>query len=85
MRIAKDGITVNPDVAVDDAARHVLAALEAHIKHLVGKAVEAEREACADLCDDIARNFNDPSASACAYQIRAKCVGLSDANGRPRT
>ena len=50
LRIAKEGIWANPDVPVDQAAHAVLAALDSYIKELVKKTVEAEREACAQLC-----------------------------------
>jgi hypothetical protein len=50
LRISKEGIWANPDVPVDQAAHAVLAAVESNIKELVKKAVEAEREACAQLC-----------------------------------
>lgn len=54
MRITRDGVFVNPDVAVDDAAKTVLDALDDQIKVLVQKAVEAEREACARVLDEMA-------------------------------
>ena len=54
MRITKDGVFVNPDVAVDDAAKTVLDALDDQIKVLVQKAVEEEREACAQVLDEMA-------------------------------
>ena len=54
MRITRDGVFVNPDVAVDDAAKTVLDALDDQIKVLVQKAVEAEREACAKVLDEMA-------------------------------
>lgn len=44
MRITKDGIFVPDDVAVDEAAEGVIAALEDHIRGLVERAVAAERE-----------------------------------------
>jgi hypothetical protein len=47
MEITKDGISVNPDVSVDDAAKAVLNALEGYIKNLVERARYEEREACA--------------------------------------
>jgi len=34
--------------------------------------VAAEREACAELCDEIAANYNNPTASECATTIRAR-------------
>ena len=52
LRLSKDGITANPDVPVDEAARLVLAAMEWSIKVLVDKAVADEREACAKVADD---------------------------------
>lgn len=42
LRISKDGIWVNPDVPVDDAAKAVLEALEYQIKAQVIKAVAQE-------------------------------------------
>ena len=54
MRIARDGVFVNPDVAVDNVAKTVLDALDDQIKVLVQKAVEAEREACAKKLDEMA-------------------------------
>ena len=32
----------------------------------------AEREACARLCDEIAANYNNPTALECAAAIRAR-------------
>jgi hypothetical protein len=46
MEITKDGIWVNPDVSVDDAAKAVLNALEVYVKNLVERARYEEREAC---------------------------------------
>ena len=37
MRITSEGVTVPPDVAVDEAAKAVIAALDDHIKHIVSK------------------------------------------------
>ena len=45
LRLSKDGITANPEIPVDEAAKLVLAAIESNIKLLVQKAVEEEREA----------------------------------------
>ena len=47
LRLSKDGISANPDIPADDAAKLVLEAIDANIKILVHKAVQAEREACA--------------------------------------
>ena len=75
LRMSRDGITANPDVPVDETAKRVLELLEWHIKLLVQRAVEAEREACAQVCDEIA---NKPSnmvlgvALDCAAAIRAR-------------
>ena len=52
MRIDKNGVTVNPDVALDEAAKHVIEALSTHIQHIVNHAVAEEREACAKVCEE---------------------------------
>ena len=72
MRITKDGVFVNPDVAVDDAAKTVLDALDDQIKILVQKAVEAEREACASVCDKLGDEYADSNAADCAFAIRER-------------
>jgi hypothetical protein len=51
LRLSVDGIWVNPDVSIDDAAKLVLAAVGENIKVLVQTAVLAEREACAKVAD----------------------------------
>ena len=53
MRITRDGIWVNSDMQVDEAAKAVLDALGYQVNVLVQKAVEDEREACALICDGI--------------------------------
>jgi hypothetical protein len=53
LRLTRDGIWANPDVPADETAKLVLAALDINIKVLVQKAVEAEREACAKVADDL--------------------------------
>jgi hypothetical protein len=53
LRLSKDGIWANPDIPADDAAKLVLEAIDDNIKILVQKAVLAEREACAKVCDDL--------------------------------
>ena len=50
MRITRDGVWVNPDMAVDETAKAVLDALDYQVKVLVQRAVGDEREACAKLC-----------------------------------
>ena len=79
LRLSKDGITANPDVPVDEAARLVLAAMEWSIKVLVDKAVADEREACAKVCEAGIANATDWDSSywdqACenrAAAIRAR-------------
>ena len=52
LRLSKDGLWANPDIPADDAAKLVLAAIDANIKVLVQKAVEEEREACAQVCEE---------------------------------
>lgn len=74
MRITKDGVFVNPKVTIDHAARTVLEALDSQIKVLVQKAVEAEREACALVCDRIAEDdrYAEEQAELCAFAIRER-------------
>jgi hypothetical protein len=55
MRIHKNGVTVNPEMALDEAAQHVINTLDAHIKNLI----QAEREACALLCDQLSDSSRD--------------------------
>ena len=47
MRIDNNGVTINPEIPLDEAAQHVINALDEHIKHLV----RSEREACASVVD----------------------------------
>lgn len=54
LRLSKDGIWVNPAYPVEETAQRVLDALSANVRVMVEKAVEAEREACAELLDDMA-------------------------------
>ena len=74
MRITRTGIWVNPDMAVDDAAKAVLKSIDENIKFLVQRAVEDEREACAKVCDELADKdgFEGCYANACAEAIRAR-------------
>ena len=77
MRITRDGVFVNPDVAVDEAAKTVLDALDDQIKILVQKAVEEEREACAQVCKNIRDTTSNEAkgktvASHCAIAIRER-------------
>ena len=75
MRIDNNGVTVNPDLPVDEAAQHVINALDEHIKSLI----QAEREACAKVFDDINAKYKWPDNVAervasqwCADAIRAR-------------
>jgi hypothetical protein len=79
LRLTKDGIWANPDIPADDAAKLVLEAIDHNIKILVQKAVLAEREACALVCDDKhdTWRWGDGADSAsgprdCATAIRAR-------------
>ena len=55
MRITRDNIWTNPDVAVDKTAEAVLDALRYQVSVLVQKAVEEERAACAKLVEEVGR------------------------------
>ena len=75
LRLSKDGLWANPDIPADDAAKLVLAAIDANIKVLVQKAVAEEREACAKVCEarfmgDL--NREDQEARRCAEAIRKR-------------
>jgi len=81
LRISRDGITANPDVPVDEIAAMVLELLEQNIKVLVQRAVEAEREACAQVCENMSLEWqNQPNIAQaelatimdCALAIRAR-------------
>lgn len=71
MRLSKDGVWVNPDITPDAAAQAVLNALDVNIKVLVQKAVEAEREACAKVCDEL-QSIPATEPRHCAEDIRAR-------------
>lgn len=68
LRLSRDGIWANPDVPADDAAKAVLAALDFNIKLLVERVVQDEREACAEVCDDM----HLYTGYDCAIAIRAR-------------
>ena len=73
MRIEADRIWVDPDVEVTEAAALVLQALETNIKRLI----EAEREACANVCEEEAEEWSgrtEPHEAVvrCAAAIRAR-------------
>lgn len=68
LRLFKNGITANPNIPVDEAAKLVLAAIDSNIKFLVQKVVEDEREACAKMCDDMVLY----TGYDCAAAIRAR-------------
>jgi hypothetical protein len=85
LRLSKDGIWANPDIPADDAAKLVLAAIGDNIEILVQKAVLAEREACAKVCEsnvwskDVAwwqeatkSEVSVESSIQCAAAIRAR-------------
>jgi hypothetical protein len=71
LRLTKDGIWANPDIPADDAAKLVLEAIDHNIKILVQKAVLAEREACAKVCETHAPTTT-PTWVSYAAAIRAR-------------
>jgi hypothetical protein len=72
LRLSKDGIWANPDIPADDAAKLVLEAIDANIKILVQKAVLAEREACAKVCEGLPMQQEVDVRDECAAAIRAR-------------
>jgi hypothetical protein len=69
-RISRDGIWAHPDVPVDETAQKVIEALDSYIKELVQKAVEAEREACAEMVEGM--NVQHPKYIAAAIRARGE-------------
>ena len=43
-----------------------------NLERFAALVAEAERVACARLCDEIAANHNNPTASECATAIRSR-------------
>jgi hypothetical protein len=79
MRITHDRIFIAEGVTVDEATQGVIDALEAYVQNLVRRAVAAEREECANVCeqhyDEKRVNFTrDPYITTlqCAAAIRAR-------------
>ena len=66
MRIDKNGVKVNPEFPMDEAAQYVIKALDEHIKNLI----HAEREACAKVCMIEIGGMGD--GYDCAAAIRAR-------------
>jgi hypothetical protein len=81
MRITKEGIYVNPDVSVNDAAKAVLNALSLYLNDVLENARKDEREECAKVCEkyaqserfdeDYIKGFAD-GADTCANSIRER-------------
>jgi len=73
MSISKDGVWANPDLPTTEAADLVLKALDEAIKFMVKKAIEDEREACAKVADEHAKQVLEHNFSALiANNIRAR-------------
>lgn len=68
MRLSRDGVWVNPDIPVDDAAKAVIAALDGYIKSFILQ----ENEACAQLVEKSYRGIYDSSTCAAAIRARMK-------------
>lgn len=70
MRLNKNGVTVNPEMLLDEAAQYVIKVLDAQIQHLV----RSEREACAKVCESSVDMDDDScnEAENCAAAIRAR-------------
>jgi len=78
LRLSKDGIWANPDIPADDAAKFVLNAIGYNIEVLVQKAVEDEREACAEVCKKHADFYAGLEPSPIAQSAWAACVDNRD-------
>lgn len=77
MRLSANGIWANPDIPADDAAKLVLAAIEYNIKVLVQKAVELEREECAEWADLVAREIDNTNNTATYIASGIRARGLN--------
>ena len=64
MRLDKNGVTINPEMPLDEAAQHVINALDAHTKSLI----QAEREACAKVVEGL---FDDPNDAVLEFIVDA--------------
>jgi hypothetical protein len=72
MRITADRrIEVNEGVEVTEAAQKVLDAMQQLLTNGLDKAVAAEREACAKICDSFCQSWLE-GAEECADAIRAR-------------
>jgi hypothetical protein len=74
LRLSVDGIWVNPDVPVDDAAKLVLAAIGDNIETLIQAAVRAEREACAKLAAATVCDTHIPTGVKIYGTVVAKAI-----------
>ena len=72
LRLSKDGIWANPDIPADEAAKLVLEAIDYNIKVLVQKAVEDEREACAQMLEAASKTGKIISCTSAAKAIRKR-------------
>ena len=72
LRLSKDGISANPDIPVDDAAKFVLNAIGHNIKVLVKAAVSEEREACAQMLEAASKTGKIISCMSAAKAIRER-------------
>jgi predicted ATPase len=73
MRISRDGVWVNPNMPVDDAAKAVLAALDSHIKMLVESA-ERERKPWIGLTDDERRHLRKCNQQHDAFALAVEAL-----------
>jgi hypothetical protein len=73
MRIDKNGVKVNPDFSMDEAAQYVIKALDEHIKGLI----HAEREACHALRQTLPNPHEHCQVSAHAYDMAIAAYGAA--------
>jgi hypothetical protein len=71
LRISKDGIWANPDVPADDAAQAVLRAIDGHIKQMVERVQNKEREACALITEQAGADGYGTLAAAAMIRRRS--------------
>lgn len=70
LRISKDGVWANPDFPADEVAKKALAAMDDHIKQMVERVRNEEREACAKVCEEQYEYYGHDHVFAKAIRTR---------------
>lgn len=75
MKITRDGVYINPDMAVDEAARKVIEAMQKHYaegwRMARSEALEEAAKVCELSADDACYDYEDAALRQAAAAIRA--------------